>query len=96
MSADNWRRCPRCLRIALEKKEHLIKKMNAQYGKISIEEFAKLKEEAEQPINLKLTFEEYYELGIFDGPKFNVTYNGSCSVCNFNFEYEHEEKVSYC
>lgn len=91
MSADNWAKCPRCLKQAADKKKAAEEAMQLGYGKVPQEEFLVLKAEADAPIALEDTLREDYEVGIWQYD-FRLHYDASCEVCGFKFSYRYEEE----
>ena len=96
MSADNWTQCPKCRLATVDVKAEL----DAKYGKISREEYAKLEkslkaaEKEQESDNLR----EDYEIGIFPDrntgvPRFYVSYSGCCRKCNWSFRFKEERAV---
>jgi hypothetical protein len=61
MSADNWQRCPRCLKLADEEYGKLVAKVGKAYGKVSAEKYAELVESIKTRPEVPETFREDYE-----------------------------------
>jgi hypothetical protein len=91
MSADNYRTCPKCIRIADEKKQKAVQKANESYGKIPLEEWMQLQKKAEAPIILNDTLREDYYIGVDEEGQFEIQYSCYCSVCGFKFTYKHDQ-----
>lgn len=93
MSADNWDKCPRCLRQALAVLENLKRQVNAAYGVVPVAEFDEKRVELSKEY-AKLeddtsfrTFREDYEIyGAEDGVV-NVSYSGQCTVCKLSLKF---------
>lgn len=77
------------------------------YGKVPLEEYKEklisltekiqMKEEKLEHMEKKsdyefMTMREDYGLGIVEG-YFNIYFRASCSLCDFRYKFEHEEKV---
>jgi hypothetical protein len=92
MGANNWALCPGCKRNEEERQAALKEKANAVYSTILPEEFTRLISEALAPIQLKETFREDYEIGIY-GDEFFIDYIGSCSKCGLEKKFKHSEKI---
>lgn len=92
MSADNWTYCPKCQETARKRAKSVNDRVVSDYGKVSIEKYAALVNEANNPPKLKQTLREDYEVGIHDG-EFSISYSASCSVCKFQFEYDKTEEI---
>ena len=106
MSADNWEICPQCLWIAKNGKEADRKKVEEQYGKLSLQEWLELAKSvnlgaeyvnAAAEVNEEdyRTVSEYYEIGL-DGTgsgTFFIRYNGDCRACDFRYEYNLDNVV---
>ena len=100
MSANNWTQCPRCFvknRATAEEKEKLY---IASYGKVSPEEFDRLRDDARsfrktiaEDDLFCATLREDWDIGIYEDGTFAVVYSASCGTCGFKFEYTHEEKA---
>jgi hypothetical protein len=97
MGADNWGVCPKCMAKALQDKETLKFKIDKSYGKISSQAYIELIAKWNEPIDLKNTLREDYELGVEEDGSFHIDYSCSCTctVCNFKhlFNYNQQLKV---
>ncbi len=85
MSADNWRTCPNCAKVAQAAKEKAKTKAEQSYGKVSADEYARLLSESQLPIKLEETLREDYEIGIDDTGEFFMSYGCGCSKCDWKF-----------
>lgn len=89
MSADNWTTCPRCMKAARDAAAKAAKKLLADYGKISADEYARRTiaqaTGARKPVD---TLREDWEVGMDANGKFTVNYAASCDVCGFSFEHK--------
>ena len=99
MSADNWTQCPRCYEKNMKRANELDKIAAESYGKVSVDKFDELRNEAfsfrkaiTSDENIAETLREDYSIGIQDG-EFSVGYCGRCDTCGFKFEYKHKEEV---
>lgn len=90
MGADNWGVCPSCKRKAEADKIEQQKLVGESYGKVAPDEYLRLFNEAAQPISLKDTLREDYEIGVDETGYFAVSYSGSCHVCKFAFTFKEE------
>ena len=91
MSADNWAVCPRCKKNEENAIKALDWRVEHEYGKISIDDFLVLRNEAqirrEMLPNQKATFREDYEIyGAEDGGV-EVSYRGGCGVCGLQLKF---------
>lgn len=81
MSADRWSECPACQRdvdrAERQRKEHV----RSAYGQVPIEEFDRLRAEAEKPLDRPETLREDYEIFI-EGAGVRVIYSAHCSKCD--------------
>lgn len=95
MSADNYAVCPRCAKRRENELAARAEKLQAMYGKESLEEFDRARTElaAEQTKRLAETFRENYEIyGAEDGVV-RVTYSGGCSLCSLSLTFKHEHPL---
>ena len=93
MSADNWTICPQCCARAEKRREAMLKKAADSYGKISPEEYLKLREEAQKAPNVEPTLREDYEIGMDETGFFEVAYSCACRACGFAHKHEHSERA---
>jgi hypothetical protein len=106
MSADNWEICPQCLWIAKNGKAADRKKVEEQYGKLSLQEWLELVKnvtlgaeyvDASAEVNEEdyRTVREYYEIGLdgYGGGTFFLNYSGSCDVCDFVYEFKVDNTI---
>ena len=94
MSADNWTRCPRCLKTAELKREGLLKKARDGYGKLTPEEYEALLLESREPIALDESLREDFEFYLSDDGCFTAHYIAKCGTCGFAFRFDHEKQIS--
>lgn len=92
MSADNWRRCPKCMRKEHNRQQAAAKKADELYGKVTPGEYQKLLA-SKEPRELDCNLREDYGIGIDSDGQFFAHYVASCQVCDFEFTYKHEVKV---
>jgi len=93
MSADNWAICPKCKERLIEENRKEVARVSDAYGKVSEEEYARMKADLEStdPLNgIKHTLREDYEIGVESDGTFCVDFRASCSECDFSFSYERE------
>lgn len=96
MGADNWAVCPKCEQKAYEDRHKLLERIDSAYGRIPLEEFDALREQADKEVDEEdyRTLREDYELGINTlEPSFYVYYEGRCNVCDFSKFFEHVERL---
>jgi predicted HNH restriction endonuclease len=93
MSADNWRKCPKCLKVAKESREKATQRAQAKYGKISESEYRKLIAKAESPIELNETMRENYCQRIDEDGEFQSSYYCYCERCGFEFQHKYGQAV---
>ena len=91
MSADRWTTCPRCSEIARKAKEAQQEAARAAYGVLPVEEFDRLRAEAEQPVEEDESVREDYGFYGFEEGKVVAVYEASCKTCGLSakFRYEH-------
>lgn len=76
MSATNWAACPRCLARMRAAKSAKLTEAADSYGKVSIEEFDRLRVEAEA-----MPTEQRENAGLDEGGySLREDYNGSCQI----------------
>jgi hypothetical protein len=82
MSADNWEVCPKCLAAAKDTADAKHAEVYAQYGKVSPEEFDRLRSElkAVDPEDFRSFREDYEFYGANEG-ELQVSYSGGCQEC---------------
>ena len=93
MGADNWAYCPRCKKKHDIELEKLRDKTAKAYGKVSSEKYLEMLEQSQKPETLAPSLREDYEIGIDEFGLFEVIYSGSCSQCNFHFNFKIEKDV---
>lgn len=90
MSADNWSVCPRCYaklkRITTLRKREVI----AAYGKVSEEEYNKLRLKSKKPLQLEDTLREDFEQGVDKLGEYFVDYSCSCTTCDYSYKYSYK------
>lgn len=107
MSADAWRVCPRCRAgIAIEKAQKAASARIAAteaYGKVPAEEYRTLDAaalEAEEALiqDARLshveTLREDYEIWTDEAGHFFISYSCSCTSCDFEHNFRHEEQLT--
>lgn len=92
MSADNWAECPLCK----NKTAKALRDLKEQYGKISQEEYEKLKSEfkeenSEDPDYEDTPLREDYELGVDQKGMCYVIYRGSCQTCAATWSFRRDD-----
>lgn len=93
MSADNWEVCPKCVAVAKSAADEAHAKVYAQYGKVSPEEFDRLRDGL-SPVDSEdfRTFREDYEFyGASEG-ELRVSYSGNCQECGLSVNLETSKK----
>lgn len=95
MSADAWRVCPKCSASIVSKRELAIIEADSQYGKIPVNQWTKLHDDAHSmPVKeTEETLREDYEIFTDESGKFYVGYHCSCKICGFAYKFKHEEQV---
>jgi hypothetical protein len=95
MSADNWGKCPRCIREQTEVREQAQREVEEAYGVVGRAEFLRRQANAnaQGPVSVEDTLREDYEIRISEEGRFSVDYAAACEVCGFKFAYRHEEAV---
>lgn len=93
MSADCWRRCPKCLKEATDNRERAVQRAQSQYGKIAEPAYRKLIAKAESPVELEETLREDYCVRVDEDGEFSVDYSASCDRCGFEFQHKHTEQA---
>lgn len=91
MSADAWRICPQCLVEDQKKRIEAMETMEESYGKVSPEEWLKMKADLEKRSHLEETLREDYGIGTDEEGHFYVSYEARCEVCGFQHSFKHEE-----
>ena len=90
MSAKNWSRCPRCLRLAEAERKKKLAAAEKAYGKVAPASFIRLNEEATKEPVLRDTLRHDYEIGVDERGMFAVRYRAKCEACDFGYEYKFE------
>lgn len=93
MSADNWAACPKCIAVAKGAADVKHAEVYAQYGKVSPEEFDRLREtlSAVDPEDFR-TFREDYEFYGADEGELQVSYSGGCTECDLRVDLKTSKK----
>lgn len=96
MSANNWTFCPKCQKTKKEESIALDENVKISYGKIAVEEWLKLRDEADEfrdslDSSSDMTLREDWSIGTYN-QKFSVSYSSGCSQCNYSYDYNHETK----
>lgn len=97
MGADNWGKCPKCLKKLEKEKERLKLEADDKYGKISKDEYLALLKgiESSIPDGLKeYTLREDYEIGTDEHGWFEISYGCCCDRCGFKHKFKHEEQLT--
>tara|TARA_R100001530_G_scaffold1886_1_gene3211 strand:- start:718 stop:1023 length:306 start_codon:yes stop_codon:yes gene_type:complete len=95
MSADNWRTCPECLKIAESTKSKLYQSVESQYGKIPSGDWLNLLEKSKERDILGHTLREDYEIYMDLNGKFYIKYLCRCDICKFIYEYNIIDETKY-
>ena len=93
MSADNWRECPRCRIGYLAEIKARSEEVAAAYGKVPVEEYMRMNEEASSPPPFEETLREDWSIGTANDGTFSVWYGCSCKICGLSFDFKHECSV---
>ena len=95
MSANNWRRCPKCELNQDKERQKALDEIGATYGKVPSGEWLKKCKEIQSKFGeLEESMREDYELSTNDQGRFYVSYCCSCSVCKFKFHFKHQEQIN--
>lgn len=96
MSADRWSVCPACKDHRRARAAQAHAEANAAYGKASIQEFDRLRAEAERLTEAALhipeseyTFREDFGFSSPEDEEIQVTYHGRCTTCGLTLKFEH-------
>lgn len=89
MSADAWRKCPNCLRNLERQIEKLEEELRKSYGKVSVDEYERMKLGIPSEELKEDSFREDYETYMDEYGTFYFKYSGRCVTCN----WKHEEKI---
>ena len=95
MSADNWTQCPRCLKRRGMEIENKQTQLDASYGKVPLDRFDRMRGELEtlKSDRVDETFREDYEICGADEGVVEVSYRGSCGICNLRMEFKHSHEI---
>lgn len=98
MSADNWTTCKGC-DIAAEAKSDVTRaELAAAYGRVSREEYERLRAVADEAMAKTLTarestFREDYEIYGAETGTVTVSYSGKCTECGYGTSFESEHPI---
>lgn len=96
MSADNWTKCPNCIKIQKDVYKKEIQDLNLLYGKINPEEFIErmnlINKKNENELHQDNNLREDYDIGIYEN-YFEISYSGHCNICTFEHTFKHSEKI---
>lgn len=99
MSADRWSVCPRCKRRRQAKANAAAEDAREAYGKVSVEEFDRLRAAAETlqrgVTEADLTFREDYQVTGIEDEEVAVSYFGRCTTCGLEVAFEHRHPVRW-
>lgn len=87
MIADNWAKCPNCIKIDRDQKIKMRQKIDDSYGKIDQAEYLKLVEAANHEQQFRETLREDFQIGIDPFGMFSVTFAARCDRCGFKFDF---------
>ncbi len=99
MSADNWAKCPRCLKQAEAVLDNLRHQVDASYGVVTVEEFdqkrAALAKEEEilNADDTYRTFREDWEIVGAEEGVVTVKYRGACTKCKLSLVFHTEREI---
>jgi len=93
MSADNWGVCPKCMAKAVRDKDNLKLKIDNSYAKIPAEKYLELFNKWKEPIAIKNTLREDYELGVDADGIFYVDYSCACTTCTFKHLFNDNQQL---
>jgi hypothetical protein len=94
VSADNWDICPQCRDRAKAAHDARFQAAVESYGKVSPEEYERLRGEATEPFNEDRfqTFREDYEFyGASKGTVY-ASFSGHCEVCGLGVDFTYERE----
>lgn len=99
MSADNWARCPKCLKEGEASFAKQQIEVDEAYGKVSIEEFdrqraelAKAQEFLDEDDTFR-TFREDYEFSGAEEGVVTASYKGQCTKCGLSLKFEEKHPI---
>lgn len=90
MSANNWTECPRCRVGYLAEIKVRAEEVANAYGKVPVEEYMRMNEEASNPPPFEETLREDWYIGMSADGKFTAKYSCYCKPCGFEFSFEQE------
>lgn len=91
MSADSYSVCPKCSLAAAKSKLDAVAAAELAYETKPAREWERLRRIADSIPEPDQTVREDYEIGLLTSGQFIVTYEGSCSACDFHFKFDHKE-----
>jgi Na+-transporting NADH:ubiquinone oxidoreductase subunit NqrF len=96
MSASNWAECHGCTVKAQRKAEESLAAAQASYGKVSAEEYERLRSQAQELFQVKpeQTFREDWEIYGAETGTVTVSYSGGCSKCGASASFEFAKEIS--
>ena len=92
MGANNWRECPKCLKV----QKNAVDELKALYGKIPREDYEKRLSEVYPSPDSDYDYSslrEDWSLGVDEQGKFSVSYHCSCEECGLKFSFKHTEQL---
>jgi hypothetical protein len=95
MSADAWRECPQCLARGENKKKEEAMTAKKAYGKVSMEEFDRIRQaelESDDDTEQLETLREDYEISMQQDGKLYIDYACSCTECGFRANFKLNEQ----
>lgn len=95
MSADNWAICPKCKDTADTKAVESAKLARESYGKVPVEEYQRMLDEADKLADKGLdeTLREDFAVGVKADGTFEVIYGCRCRACGFTHSFRHSAPV---
>ncbi len=93
MSADNWGKCPKCIKEADAEQASLKSKADSSYGKVTQGEWLALIDRVDNPPELEHTLREDYECWIDSSGKFFIHYRAHCRECGFKHNFKKDEML---
>ena len=96
MGADNWGKCPQCIKLHNEEVKADHEALMAAYGDIDAGEFARIMRELDIKTNngvMSNTLRENYELHMSADGVFTIDYRASCKTCGFSYKYNESEEA---
>ena len=93
MGADQWSVCPRCFKKWKEKQDKLLKDLDECYGKVPRNQYLDMIEESKLPFSTKKTFGAYFDVDLWNDGLFEISYEGSCDVCDFTVAFDYNKMM---